>query len=482
MDDEPEPCGHEPLVKLLDSPPSPWPKRRLATWLVALSLGLLGGALAANTLRRAGTSVAGTEELIQAAEARWQQVRRRPLPLGRRVLQLPALETINKIHKRRSAAENRRWEEATCGISASIAAEKLALLGLQLESSVYHCAPSRISRRPCAPQTSPGSSPPSRRRPATCPPWPTPALRTSRAPPRRVLRMSLTSSMGSGRWRPRWPLQSRSARRGSPDQEQGHRRRTAARDSGHVRAQRGPGDLLHRPRRNKHPGGEGGLRVSCARNKQLSNRAASCATQISGALQSVSLVAAYLSNAAAMCGATIVAGAEECSNRIGSVVAGMAEVSAGGSATALDCISEPSRNSTIRAKTLHDPGMVRAKSVQLSCGSQSEQTGTWQLSFIFDAMVPCEVLVHVGCSERSLPEGEMASDAAESLEYRWVSKPVRFRDGLNQELQRRGRPRRLHGQGARACRQRVRVRRRCQRLRRQQRWLANSHAVTRLLH
>ena len=37
---------------------------------------------------------------------------------------------------------------------------------------------------------------------------------------------------------------------GSPDQEQGHRRRTAARDSGHVRAQRGPGDLLHRPRRS----------------------------------------------------------------------------------------------------------------------------------------------------------------------------------------------------------------------------------------
>eukprot|EP00435_Cladocopium_sp_Y103_P033730 s2880_g8.t1 len=43
-------------------------------------------------------------------------------------------------------------------------------------------------------------------------------------------------------------------------------------------------------------------------------------------------------------------------------------------------------------------GMVRAKSVQLSCtqSSEEEESEQWQLSFIFDALVPCEVLVHVG--------------------------------------------------------------------------------------
>ncbi|CAJ1396431.1 unnamed protein product [Effrenium voratum] len=437
MDDEPEPCGHEPLVKLLDSPPSPWPKRRLATWLVALSLGLLGGALAANTLRRTGTSVAGTQELIQAAEARWQQVRRRPLPLGRRVLQLPALETINKIHKRRSAAENRRWEEATCGISASIAAEKLALLGLQLESSVYHCAPSRISRTVCASDIS-GVI-------ATFAAAASYLSAVANACPQNVT--SSAAACSADVFDIIYGVGTLASALATAEQECEEEARTKNKAIAEERRPVTLGMCVLNVAQATSYIGHAVISIRAAKvdceNKQLSNRAASCATQISGALQSVSLVAAYLSNAAAMCGATIVAGAE-CSNRIGSVVAGMAEVSAGGSATALDCISEPSRNSTIRAKTLHDPGMVptgkavvlrvRAKSVQLSCGSQSEQTGTWQLSFIFDAMVPCEVLVHVGCSERSLPEGEMASDAAESLEYRWVSKPVRFRDGLNQEF------------------------------------------------
>merc|ERR1712014_187955 len=80
-----------------------------------------------------------------------------------------------------------------------------------------------------------------------------------------------------------------------------------------------------------------GAAVDCT-NKDQSNQAASCSSQISGVIQSFSLVAAYLSNAAAQCGDTAIVGAE-CSNRIGSVVAGMAIVSAGGSATALDCVA-----------------------------------------------------------------------------------------------------------------------------------------------
>merc|ERR1712107_2844 len=64
-----------------------------------------------------------------------------------------------------------------------------------------------------------------------------------------------------------------------------------------------------------------------------------CSADVSEILQSFFLVAAYLANAATLCGNTVIVGAE-CANRITSVLAGFMEISAGGSGAHVDCRSQ----------------------------------------------------------------------------------------------------------------------------------------------
>ncbi|CAE7658605.1 ivns1abp [Symbiodinium sp. CCMP2592] len=95
------------------------------------------------------------QDLISAAAARSRQ----PGSLAARALaaasKLPAPRftaesQIQTILDKKKERTNRRWDEATCGVSASIAAEKLVLSGLQIESSIYHCAPDKPTRTACA--------------------------------------------------------------------------------------------------------------------------------------------------------------------------------------------------------------------------------------------------------------------------------------------------------------------------------------------
>jgi len=81
--------------------------------------------------------------------------------------------------------------------------------------------------------------------------------------------------------------------------------------------------------------------------------AAACSADVSNVLQAFLLIMAYISNAAALCGETLIVGAE-CSNRIESIMAGLAEIAGGGSGSALDCVSNPTDtrgNSRYRFKT-----------------------------------------------------------------------------------------------------------------------------------
>lgn len=115
--------------------------------------------------------------------------------------------------------------------------------------------------------------------------------------------------------------------------------------------------------------------------------------------------------------------------------------SGGPAALGLRPMQQPSLRQT---QVFKNPLHVRAKSVQLSCtqSNEEEESEQWQLSFIFDALVPCEVLVHVGrCGvevRQSLHPGDNNADVVVSEtgcgEYRWVSSPAQFREGLNQEF------------------------------------------------
>jgi len=68
--------------------------------------------------------------------------------------------------------------------------------------------------------------------------------------------------------------------------------------------------------------------------------AASCAVQVSSVIQSFALIEAYLANAATQCGETAIVAAG-CANRVGAIVAGMAEISGGASSAALNCDPPP---------------------------------------------------------------------------------------------------------------------------------------------
>lgn len=113
---------------------------------------------------------------------------------------------------------------------------------------------------------------------------------------------------------------------------------------------------------------------------------------------------------------------------------------------------QPTRQPIIRqTEVLKNPLHVRGKSVQLSCATSPDGEEQWQLSFIFDAMLPCEVIVHVGlgCNVEVRSPVVTAGDLAEESEVvvawsppgqggcgdsRWMSLPAFFREGLNQEF------------------------------------------------
>lgn len=113
---------------------------------------------------------------------------------------------------------------------------------------------------------------------------------------------------------------------------------------------------------------------------------------------------------------------------------------------------QPTRQPIIRqTEVLKNPLHVRGKSVQLSCATSPDGEQQWQLSFIFDAMLSCEVIVHVGlgCNvevrQPLVPEGDLAEESEVVVAWsppgqggvgdsRWTSLPVFFREGLNQEF------------------------------------------------
>eukprot|EP00439_Symbiodinium_sp_Y106_P033587 s376_g4.t1 len=284
-------------------------------------------------------------DLINAAAARSRQ----PGSLAERALaaasKLPAprftaesqIQTI--LDKKKDCPLLLELCIATCGVSASIAAEKLVLSGLQIESSIYHCAPDKPTRRACATDiTGVFASISAAGSYLAAVSHACPKDGTSKAECASDI-LDILYGVGT----------LASALASIEDDEY--------RTQSHVIAPNRRGPTLGMCVINVAQAASyiahavisvRAAAVDCP-NRQQTNRAAACTTQVSGALQSFSLVAAYLSNAAAMCGATAVAGAD-CSNRIGSVVAGMAEVSAGGSASALHCIRNASSNSTTRPR------------------------------------------------------------------------------------------------------------------------------------
>jgi len=294
-----------------------------------------------------GQPAATLQDLINAAAARSRQ----PGSLAERALaaasKLPAPRftaesQIQTILDKKKDRTNRRWDEATCGVSASIAAEKLVLSGLQIESSIYHCAPDKPTRTACATDiTGVFASISAAGSYLAAVSHACPKDGTSKAECASDI-LDILYGVGT--------LASALASIEDVCKDE-------YRTQSHVIAPNRRGPTLGMCVINVAQAASyiahavisvRAAAVDCP-NRQQTNRAAACTTQVSGALQSFSLVAAYLSNAAAMCGATAVAGAE-CSNRIGSVVAGMAEVSAGGSASALHCIRNASSNSTTRPR------------------------------------------------------------------------------------------------------------------------------------
>jgi len=75
---------------------------------------------------------------------------------------------------------------------------------------------------------------------------------------------------------------------------------------------------------------------------------ANCAVQVSAVIQSFSLIEAYLANAATQCGETAIVAAG-CANRVGAIVAGMVEISGGAAAAAVKC-PFPDGNKTEKIK------------------------------------------------------------------------------------------------------------------------------------
>lgn len=75
---------------------------------------------------------------------------------------------------------------------------------------------------------------------------------------------------------------------------------------------------------------------SALHGPNASSLEASCASVVAAILQSLLLVAAYLTQAAALCGETLIVKAE-CSNRVASALAGLAEIAGGGSGAANNC-------------------------------------------------------------------------------------------------------------------------------------------------
>mmetsp|Transcript_69672 Transcript_69672/g.149054 ORF Transcript_69672/g.149054 Transcript_69672/m.149054 type:complete len:249 (+) Transcript_69672:3-749(+) len=90
--------------------------------------------------------------------------------------------------------------------------------------------------------------------------------------------------------------------------------------------------------------------------KEISDDQAVCATDISDIVQSFLLIVAYLANAAALCGDTVIVGAA-CANRVASILAGFAEIAAGGSGAHVDCAHQPTRTHGNRG--LDPDGTVR---------------------------------------------------------------------------------------------------------------------------
>jgi len=80
--------------------------------------------------------------------------------------------------------------------------------------------------------------------------------------------------------------------------------------------------------------------------------AAKCAVQISSVIQSFALIEAYLANAATQCGETAIVAAG-CANRIGAIVAGMVEISGGAAAAADQC--NPANTTTLTTTAAATP-------------------------------------------------------------------------------------------------------------------------------
>lgn len=229
-------------------------------------------------------------------------------------------------------AKARNWDEGTCFVNALIATEKLALAGLQIEDSVHKCGPGSTSKAACASDISgvyasfsaagsylsavADACPVADNQNAACAAdmldiqYGLGTLASALSTIDDVCKPGVSSEV-----------------KDRPAGREGPLMGMCVVNAAQAAAYIGHAVLSLR-----------GAIVDCPPDKDL---AASCSAQVSGLTQSVSLIAAYLSNAATMCSRTTIIVGAQCSNRVTSVIAGLAEISAGGSAAADDCTEGP---------------------------------------------------------------------------------------------------------------------------------------------
>jgi len=242
-------------------------------------------------------------------------------------------------NRSRSAEENRKWEIGDCVINALIAAEKLAQAAMTIESAVHACNPMDQNKAACAGDvlgiyaTFSAVAAYLSGVASTCPvPVNVQAMCASDIADINYGIGTLGSALATinmtcepGATEEREPI---------PEDRKSNAMGMCVINAAEAAAYIGHAVLS--------------IRASVHNCAQVARDAreerdirSTCSADISQVLQSFFLVMAYLSNAAALCGDTLIVGAA-CSNRVLSVLAGLSEIAAGASGAVGDCAKVPS--------------------------------------------------------------------------------------------------------------------------------------------
>jgi len=238
-----------------------------------------------------------------------------------------AKKELMKIKNKTQARRNRRWQEGDCFINTLIATEKLALAAASIDSAVMSCVPGHAKKSTCAGDVAgiyaafAAAADYLAAVAGTCP-----KAKTNE----KAMCASNIANINYGIGTLASAFATLDDKCLPPANE-----KTPPIKPGHP-AQNSMAMCVINAAEAAAYIGHAVLTVRAATRDCPEGLQASCAADISGAIQSFALVEAYLANAAALCGETTIVAAV-CANRVGSIVAGLAEVSGGSSGANINC-------------------------------------------------------------------------------------------------------------------------------------------------